>query len=523
MLNLYDIAYWIGLALAAPYWLIAPSSRAKVLTALRARMARDLVRRESDGPAVLIHAVSVGEMNATRALVQQLRAGRPGLQFIISATTETGLARGKELYGADKDVTVVRYPLDFSAAIKRFLDAVRPNVVVLMELEAWPNFIWRCAQRNIPVVLANARLTSSSFRNYRLAGPLLRPMFRRIALVCAQDDPYCVKVLNLGVPHHHIVITGTMKFDNALAAPPSNIAAINRAAAAGLRLREELVWVCGSTGEGEEEIVLRVYRRMLARFARLRLVIVPRHPQRFDEVEQIIEANKFHCMRTSVPQPDYGDLAIPPVVLVDAMGVLRDFYSVATIVFVGRSLVDLGPRQHGSDMIEPAALGKPVIVGPHTGNFADAMQKFRNADAILEAGSEEALEQSVGVLLSTPKEAAAMGQRTAAVVKREQGATARHTRVILQILATQLGEQFEPRPASPLQSAPAPQPLPQPVPEPQIELPLTPPPREPEPSPPPPVRPPPPPPAPKKKPSVIITRIGPPPPSFTPDDNKIER
>src|SRR5206468_419354 len=157
-------------------------------------------------------------------------------------------------------------------------------------------------------------------------------MFKRIALVCAQDETYGVRFLNLGVPHHHIVITGTMKFDTASMSPPTNAAA-ERAAALGLRLWEELVWVCGSTGEGEEEIILRVYRRMLARFARLRLVLVPRHPQRFDQVAQLIEAHKFRCVRLSAPQTQFtaSNNPIPPVILIDAMGVLRDFYSVATL------------------------------------------------------------------------------------------------------------------------------------------------------------------------------------------------
>jgi 3-deoxy-D-manno-octulosonic-acid transferase len=449
MINFYDIVWGAGVGRAAPYWYLKPAAREKVLKAFRQRMGRDIARREGDAPCIMIHAVSLGEMNATRALVQRLREMREGVQFVISTTTDTGYERGKELYVAAGDVELIRYPLDFSAAIDRVLDAAKPDVVVLMELEVWPNFVKRCEQRGIPVVLANARLTESSFRHYRWGGPVVRKMFRRLTLVCAQDDAYGVRFLELGVPHHHVVITGTMKFDNAnISTPP---AGYTKAMRLGVRVGLEQVWVCGSTGPGEEEIVLRVYRKLLRRHSRLRLIIVPRHPQRFDEVAQIIYDHKFDCVRWSrIDQepPPPPDLPVPPVILIDAMGVLRDFYSVATVCFVGRSLVDLGPRQHGSDMIEPAALGKAVVVGPHTSNFADAMLKFRQSGAMYEVADEEALEQTVGVLLSTPAEVKAIGQKAMDVVRREQGATLRHARVILQILCTKRGEEM-PRPAIP--------------------------------------------------------------------------
>jgi 3-deoxy-D-manno-octulosonic-acid transferase len=324
------------------------------------------------------------------------------------------------------------------------LETVRPDVVVLMELEVWPNFVKRCRQRDIPVMVANARLTPRSFRSYRMGLVVLRETFERLALVCAQELSYAERFIDLGVPPHRVVITGTMKFDNASLAP-TGASAVQRADRLGLTVGEDLIWVCGSTGPGEEEMILRVYTKLLARFPRLRLVIVPRHPQRFDEVAALIEDQRFECMRLSQVEqnPPIPGLRppLPPVVLVDAMGVLRDFYGVADVVFVGRSLVDLGERQHGSDMIEPAAIGKPVVVGRFTGNFAEAMNRFREAEAMLEVSDEADLEQSIGVLLSTPRESAAMGKRAAAVVQHEQGATMRHVSVILQILAAKRGEE----------------------------------------------------------------------------------
>jgi 3-deoxy-D-manno-octulosonic-acid transferase len=197
------------------------------------------------------------------------------------------------------------------------------------------------------------------------------------------------------------------------------------------------VWVCGSTGPGEEEICLRIYHDLLASGQRLRLVLVPRKTERFDEVAQLIESYRFRVVRRlrrdSTPPP-WDDAAIPPVILGDTMGELRKFYSLADVVFVGRSLVDLGPRQHGSDMIEPAALARPVIVGRYTGNFAEAVARFRAADAIIEVLDVESLTQTVKVLLSTPAEARAMALRAQGVVRAERGATERHAQVLLELL-----------------------------------------------------------------------------------------
>jgi len=430
MVNLFDIAYGVGVGIASPYWLIKPSARRKVLTAFTQRMGR-VPARDTSRPAIMIHAVSLGEVNATRALVASLRQQRPDLEFIISTTTQTGYDAATKHYGQAGNITVIRYPLDFSAAVARVLDSLRPSLAVLMELEVWPNFIRICQRRKIPVVLANGRLTTHSFKRYRMIRPIAQSIFSRLNLVCAQDEVYSLRFVQLGTPSQRVRVTGTMKFDTAQIA--ESVAGDEELALSlGLKRGRETIWVCGSTGPGEEAIILREYRSLLTQFSRLRLVIVPRKPERFDEVAGLISSFRFKVLRRSQPEPPPLDPPVPPVILGDTMGELRKFYSLASIVFVGRTLVDLGPRQHGSDMIEPAALGKPVMVGRFTGNFAEAMRKFREADAILEVDDAPALTESVRVLLSTPAEAAAMGQRAQVVVKHEQGATARHVELILQ-------------------------------------------------------------------------------------------
>ncbi|MDP9173631.1 MAG: 3-deoxy-D-manno-octulosonic acid transferase [Planctomycetota bacterium] len=431
MINHYDIAYGLGVGLAAPFWLSKPSARRKVLAAFSQRMGR-VAGRDLSKPAIMIHAVSLGEINATRNLVDLLRHQRPGLHFIVSVTTETGFNRGRELYGSVNDVTLVRYPLDFSSAVDRLLDTLRPAVVILLELEVWPNFIRHCVHRGVPVLLINGRITESSFRKYKVAKPLVRAMFSRLTHVCAQEEIYADRFVELGVSASHISVTGTMKFDTAQLA--DSVAGQDELAAAlGLNPGKERIWVCGSTGPGEEQIVLEVYRDLLKQFSDLRLVIVPRKPERFNDVADLITASAFGLIRRSNPQ-SATSASSPQVVLGDTIGDLRKFYSLANVVFVGRTLVDLGSRQHGSDMIEPAALAKPVVVGPFTANFAEAMNRFTEASALRVVTDPLSLARCIIQMLTDTPQAAAMATRAREVVAREQGATAKHARLILENL-----------------------------------------------------------------------------------------
>ncbi len=432
MPNVYDILYSLGLGLSAPFWLIKPSARRKVFAALRQRMGR-VQRRESDRRAILIHAVSLGEVNATRGLVSGLRQQRSELDIIISTTTETGFARAVELYGQTSGMTVIRYPLDFSSAIRRVLDALRPSAVVLMELELWPNFMLQCRRRDIPVLLVNGRITEPSFRRYRLLGPVTRRMFSRLTVACVQDAVMADRFTALGVPRERIQITGTMKFDTATVA---NGVDGDREIAAAVGLQEgQCAWVCGSTGPGEEPIVLEQYRKLTSEFPNLRLVIVPRKPERFDEVADLIRSAGFNLLRRS-GKPGSSNGASATVILGDTMGELRRFYGLADVVFVGRTLVDLGARQHGSDMIEPAGLAKPVVLGPFTGNFADAMSAFRAASAMVEVTTGDQLGTAVGGLLRDRACAAELGRRARQVVIDGKGATDRHLDVIVRCLGT---------------------------------------------------------------------------------------
>jgi 3-deoxy-D-manno-octulosonic-acid transferase len=433
-MTFFDIAYAFGVTLAAPYWLIAPKARRKVLGALRERMGYFPASSPPFGPTVLIHAVSVGELNATPALIKSLAAARPELHFVISTTTNTGADRGREMFANDPRVTLVRFPLDFSSAVRRLLDRFHPAVIVLMELEVWPNFMAQCRRRNIPVIIVNGRLTPDSYHGYRRIGFLTRSMFASLTHVCAQDQVYAKRFIDVGTPADRVSVTGTMKFDTAQIGDRVD-GDEQLARDVGLYPGREPIWVCGSTGPGEEAIILGAYRALRTKQPALRLAIIPRKPERFDDVASQIAAAGFNLVRRSQPTGvPAGDAPTGPIVLGDTMGELRKFYSVASVVFVGRSLVDLGARQHGSDMIEPAALGKPVVVGPFTYNFADAMHQFISADAMCVVDDAEELQTAVASLLADPARAAEMGTRARDVVRDAQGATARHVEIILREL-----------------------------------------------------------------------------------------
>ena len=404
---------------------------------------------------VLIHAVSLGEMNATPALVKRLQEDRPGLHVTVSATTDAGYDRGRQLYAAAPSVSVERFPLDMSAAIDRLLDRLRPAVVVLMELELWPNFMLRCARRGVPVVVVNGRLTDRAFRRYRLGRLVTRRMFARLSAACVQEPRYAKRFAALGVPTDRITVTGTMKFDTAPDGPGAAGEPALRAAADQLRTdlglgENDPLWVAGSTGPGEEAIVLDVYHRLREQFPTLRLAIVPRHPVRFDEVAEVIRAKGFGLLRRTEHRTErrtehrtehptehgteHGTehRADPgrPVVLGDTLGELRKFYALATVVFCGRSLLDLGPRQRGSDMIEPAALGKPTMVGPWTQNFAEPAAVLTASGGVIEAADAEALHKQLATWLEHPAQADQAGTRGRAAVNAHRGATAKHAGTI---------------------------------------------------------------------------------------------
>jgi 3-deoxy-D-manno-octulosonic-acid transferase len=383
----------------------------------------------TDRRRIWVHAVSLGEMNATRSLVTAARQQWPDTDVVISTTTDTGYARGRELY---PDLYVFRYPLDFSWIVRRALNRINASLIVLVELEVWHNLSLLATRRHLPVVVFNGRLSERSFRRYRMIRFLVRPMFGRLAWVGAQDGTYARRFQELGVPHERIAVTGSVKYDTA-PTDPNVPGAEELRGQLGLAVGEPL-WVCGSTGPGEEEIVLRVYGALRGDLPGLRLAIVPRKPERFDEVASLIERAGYPCLRRSASgtstAPALDQPGRPAVILGDTMGELRQFYALASVVFVGRSLVPMG----GSDVIEAAALAKPLLVGPHVHNFADAVEQLRLCGG-LRMTTPEHLVADVKSVLENPDLSRSLSANARSVVQANLGATERTLSALFSVLS----------------------------------------------------------------------------------------
>jgi 3-deoxy-D-manno-octulosonic-acid transferase len=410
---LFDAIYLLAGLLATPWLVVQRLRTGEWPLSIGARMRAPDQLAPGAGRTILVHAVSVGEANATRGLISLLADERPSNRIVISATTDTGFSRARVLFGANH--AVVRLPLDFSWMARRFLDSVQPDVVVLMELEVWPNLVRECERRRIPVCVVNGRVTESSLRGYGRIGGLLRSVFGTIAAVGAQTEEYARRFVTLGVPADRIRITDTMKWDN-VPSQGGMSGADELALSLGLDRSRPLV-VAGSTGPGEERMLLD------ARQSGLQLLLVPRKPERFDEVAQLEPA----IVRwTGGSDNRIGRGA--DVYLLDTMGKLDQAYALADIAIIGRSLVPLG----GSDPIPPVALGCPVVIGPYHDHFAHVVEELELAGAI--KVSREPME-TASELLADPQATDRMVREGLRVIRAHQGASAKTVQLIIETLS----------------------------------------------------------------------------------------
>ncbi|MBL1217131.1 MAG: hypothetical protein D8M59_06495 [Planctomycetes bacterium] len=410
-----DFVYALLALVSSPVWLIRMIATGKIKTDWKARFGRTdpLPSADPGRPRVLLHAVSVGEVNAIRQLVAQLA---PRFDVVVATTTDTGTRRARTLYSESHHV--VRYPFDFSWCVKRFLAAINPDVVGLVELEVWPNFTRECRRRHIPVAVVNGRLSAGSFKGYRRIRPLIRPMFRRLTAVAAQDETIARRFTDLGVPRSAVQVLGTMKWDTAeIADTVAGTDDLARAFGPALRAGCHVV-VAGSTGPGEERLIARCIPPDVT------LILVPRKPERFDEVAAAFPG----CIRRSRATDDAT--ADARICLLDTIGDLRAACCLADLVIVGRTF----NNQHGSDMIEPIALGKAVVVGPDVSNFESVARAFIDANAMVQVHDEAELKREVGDLLSDPQRRDMLGQRGRDVIRSHLGTTEAHVDMITSLL-----------------------------------------------------------------------------------------
>lgn len=432
---LIDIAYVFVLILASPIWVTKMIRHGRYRKGLAQRFGK-IPKRFGLQPVIWIHAVSLGEINAVRPLVDEIHSQLPDFRVVISSTTDTGMDAGRRLFAPGHEV--FQWPLDFTWVVARALNRMAPSLVVLMEGEVWPNFLSACNKRNIPTVVVNGRISpNKGYPRYKKLGPFAAKLFNRLTAIGVQDEIYAEKFIALGTKPEKIHLTGMMKFDTIQVA--DHISGQDELAkAVGLAVSGEKIFVAGGTGPGEESIVLDSYKTLLATNPNLRLVIVPRKPERFDEAARLISAAGFKCVRRSEhPDGSPCEPAANAVVLGDTMGELRAFYALADVVFVGRSLVPMG----GSDMIEAAGLGKSTCFGPYTFNFPQAEKLRQHGCAEVADGNE--LVAQISLWLNDPDAAKLAGANVQQYIRLQQGATRRNVELIVHILgrvaATQPG------------------------------------------------------------------------------------
>ncbi|MFT6431596.1 MAG: 3-deoxy-D-manno-octulosonic-acid transferase [Halopseudomonas sp.] len=397
---------------------------------LRARKAPAYARRWHERLAlggdlrpdgIWVHAVSVGEAIAAAPMVRQLLERYPQLPVTITCMTPTGSEQIRKMFGDRVGHTYLPYDLPWLQ--RRFIRRLRPRVGVIMETELWPNMVHEAKAAEVPLILANARLSERSARGYRRVGWLVRPMFAALDWVAVQTEAEAQRFARLGVAQESMSITGSIKFD---LQPDSDV--LEQAAQLRGQWSGRPVWIAASTHAGEDEHILAAHRQVLESHSDALLILVPRHPERFGDVAKLIAgANMNAVLRSSGKTPMRAD----QVLLGDTMGELMMLYACADIAFVGGSLVAHG----GHNYLEPAALGLPIISGPHSFNFTEISELLQGSGALQRVADQRELATAVIRLISEPTAARQAGTAGLAVVKDNQGALER----LLQGIDTEIG------------------------------------------------------------------------------------
>jgi 3-deoxy-D-manno-octulosonic-acid transferase len=436
MYFLYTIASSALFLLLAPYFAYQALRYRKHVTSLRQRFGYLPVSFNVDGEdSIWIHAVSVGEALTARPLAAELKRRHPHLRLFVSTTTVAGQQVAAKII-IEADATFY-FPLDFPGIVARTLRLVRPRLFVMMETEIWPNLLRACRRAGVKTAVANGRISNRSYPRYRLVRRLFRRVLADVDRFCVQSAESAGRLEDLGADPGRVVVTGNLKFD---ALRPA--AAADRAVPRVVRFfrvpDDRMVVVAGSTMRGEELMVLRAFERVRATAPRTLLVIAPRHPERFDEVERLARDEGFRTARRSQLTIDRDPAA--DVVVLDSLGELADLYRLATLVFVGGSLVPTG----GHNILEPAVFGRPIVFGPHMYNFKEISAAFLEARAAVQVDDERGLEDAFRDLLGNASARQALGRAAQGIVEANRGARERTLDALAALLPARTGAKTRP-------------------------------------------------------------------------------
>ncbi len=423
-MTIYSSLLLAALVLGAPYWLVRMATSGRYRAGLLGRLGRvqENLRAAVAGRDVIwVHAVSVGEVLAATQLIRELKAVLPGWVVAVSTTTETGQKLATErLTGSP----VFYLPLDFAFTVRRYLRVLRPKMLVLMESELWPRLIDECAKSCVPVVVANARISDRSFPRYMRLRRLWRPFLELTSLFLAQSKETAERLVKIGAPPERVKVTGNLKYD------------VRTGGESGLTemLQEHLpkgakVLVCGSTLEGEEQVLLQAWSAVLEAEPNAVMVLAPRHPDRFATVAALVAGSGFGLVLASEFRNRPEAVAAGSIFLLDTIGDLAAIYGIAAVAFVGGSLVAKG----GHNPLEPAQFAVPVVMGPSFENFRDVVESMRERDAIRIVGPEILAGTLTGLLLGK-EDAKELGERGRAAFEAQSGATASTVQALTALL-----------------------------------------------------------------------------------------
>jgi len=414
--------------LSFPYWLYQILRHGKYRVGFWERMGNVPMRlRNPTASAIWVHAVSVGEVLAVVGLVEQMRARFPERRLLVTTTTDTGQALARKHFGEEN---VGYFPLDFAFAIRPYLEALQPELIVLAETEFWPNFLRLAHASGARIAVVNGRISDRSWPRYHRFRWALRRMLAHVDLFLTQSETDAERLRSMGAPPERVRVTGNLKFDVAPPSPPAIVESLRRSMAAE---NASPILVCGSTVEDEEPPLLKAFQNLRVQHPRAVMILAPRHPERFDDVAILVQQLGLPFSRRSRWQ---GEPLAGGILLLDSMGELAALYALADVAFVGGSLVPRG----GHNIIEPAQYGKPIVVGNHTENFRDIVGLFQSRDAVRIVGLAE-LPLVLIQLLADSAERSGLGIRALETMRSQMGATSRTLAALQALLAEQQAKQ----------------------------------------------------------------------------------
>ena len=426
MYLIYSALLGLAMLLGSPYWLFEMLRHGKYRKGLRERLGSVPERLQSGRPSIWVHAVSVGEALAVSELVKRLRAEFPNHRVVISTTTDTGQKLAAARFGTEN---VFYFPLDFAFAVRRWMRALRPELIVVAETEFWPNFLRIGKNAGARIAIVNARISDRSLPGYKRWQGILQRVLAGIDIFLAQTAEDVLRLKRIGAPAERVFVGGNLKYD---VPPPAKAAIVDQLQSSLKGSGAGPVWVCGSTVEGEEALLLEAFKRVLPAYPEAVLLLAPRHPERFGPVAELLRSSGVLFTRRSQCN---GATLGGSVLLIDSIGELAGLYALADIAFVGGSLVPRG----GHNIIEPAQHGVPILVGPHTENFRDIVNLFLENDAVRVVGAEN-LASTVADLFANAGERRSLGMRAAEALRSQQGATEFAVTKLRTLLPTHAGE-----------------------------------------------------------------------------------